>query len=53
MCRNNRTLFNLEPQVELMKHEAAEGRPYGKMTFRATGEEGIVVLEWSPVRGAF
>jgi len=39
--------------VELMKHEPVDGRPYGKMTFLATGEEGVVVLEWSPVRGAF
>lgn len=39
--------------VELMRQEPVEGKPYGKMTFLATGEEGIVVLEWSPREGAF
>jgi hypothetical protein len=34
--------------VSLMKHERVEGAPYGRMTFVATGEEGLVTLQWTP-----
>lgn len=39
--------------VELIRHEPIPGRPFGRMTFAATGEEGILVLEWAPEAGAF
>lgn len=39
--------------VELLKHDPMPGRPFGKMSFLATGEEGLVVLEWAPQRDTF
>jgi hypothetical protein len=39
--------------VELMAHERVPGASYGRMRFLATGEEGVVVLEWTPTRDAY
>lgn len=35
--------------VSLMKHETVNGTPFGRFTFLATGEEGILQIEWTPV----
>lgn len=39
--------------VSLVEHTEAEGAPYGQFTFLATGEEGILVLEWTPAVDAY
>lgn len=39
--------------VELVGHEESPGAPYGRMTFLATGEEGVIVLQWTPSKDAF
>ena len=39
--------------VALVKHEAVTGAPYGRFVFLATGEEGILTLEWTPTSGAY
>jgi hypothetical protein len=36
--------------VALLKQEHLSESPYGKLTFLATGEEGILTLEWLPRR---
>lgn len=35
--------------MELVSHEASPGTPFGRFTFLATGEQGILELEWTPV----
>ena len=39
--------------VSLMKHEEVAGTPYGRFTFLATGEQGILTLEWTPSKDAY
>lgn len=39
--------------VELLAHESVAGTPYGRMTFLATGEEGVIVLQWTPSKDAY
>lgn len=39
--------------VALMKHEQVAHTPYGRFTFLATGEEGILTIEWTPAKDAY
>lgn len=39
--------------VALAKYEQVEGKPYGRFTFFATGEEGLLLLSWEPSKDAF
>jgi hypothetical protein len=37
--------------VALLRREAVPGTPYGRLTFLAAGEEGLIEIEWTPERG--
>jgi hypothetical protein len=39
--------------IALVKHEEVAESPYGRFTFFATGEEGILEIEWTPGRDAY
>jgi hypothetical protein len=39
--------------ISLVKHEEVASIPYGRFTFFATGEEGILEIEWTPGRDAY
>jgi len=39
--------------VSLLRYEQANGAPYGKFAFLATGEEGLLEIEWTPARDAY
>jgi hypothetical protein len=39
--------------VKIVKREDVAGSPYGKFTFLATGEDGIIELEWTPVKETY
>ncbi len=39
--------------IALVKHEQVASSPYGRFTFFATGEEGILEIEWTPGRDAY
>lgn len=39
--------------VELLSHEHVPGAPYGRLTFLATGEEGILTIQWTPGKDAY
>jgi hypothetical protein len=39
--------------IAMVKHEELAGAPYGRFTFLATGEEGILEIEWTPGRDAY
>jgi hypothetical protein len=39
--------------ISLVKHEDKAGSPYGRFVFLATGEEGILTMEWTPVKDAY
>lgn len=39
--------------VKVTKHEDVPGTAYGRFTFLATGEEGLVELQWTPTRDAY
>lgn len=39
--------------IALLDYEEAEGTPYGRFAFLATGEEGLLTLEWTPSLGSF
>jgi len=36
--------------VKIIKREDVPGTAYGKFTFLATGEDGVIELEWTPVK---
>ncbi len=39
--------------IALVRHEELAGAPYGRFTLFATGEEGILEIEWTPGRDAY
>lgn len=39
--------------IALLRHEDVDGAPYGQFAFLATGEEGLLELEWTPGRDAY
>lgn len=39
--------------IALVRHETVPQSPYGRFTFFATGEEGILEIEWTPGRDAY
>jgi hypothetical protein len=39
--------------IALVKHEAVKDAPYGRFVFLATGEEGILTMEWTPTKDSF
>lgn len=39
--------------IALVRHEMVPQSPYGRFTFYATGEEGILEIEWTPGRDAY
>ncbi|HVE84151.1 MAG TPA: hypothetical protein VND93_14940 [Myxococcales bacterium] len=39
--------------IALVRHEAVDGAPYGKFVFLATGEEGILTMEWTPAKDSY
>jgi hypothetical protein len=39
--------------ISLVKHEDKAGTPYGRFVFLATGEEGILTMEWTPTKDAY
>lgn len=39
--------------VELMKQEKVPNTPFGRYTFLATGEEGILIMQWTPIKDAY
>lgn len=39
--------------ISMVKHEELAGAPYGRFTFFATGEDGILEIQWTPGRDAY
>lgn len=39
--------------VSLLRYENGENAPYGRFAFLATGEEGLLEIEWTPARDAY
>jgi hypothetical protein len=39
--------------LTLMKHEDVANKPYGRFTFFATGEEGLLLISWEPTKDAY
>ena len=39
--------------IALLNYEETEGAPYGRFAFLATGETGLLTLEWTPLHDSF